>query len=116
MLLPAVFVASRVDDENPNGRRGGGSALFIDVVPEAGMASAGPVATVTLSYLLPGASERTTQTIIVDNPLAPGELGDDLYVSYAAMAEHYAVYNMFLGLFAALATPSSATTTVPSRR
>ena len=97
MFLPAVFVASRTGDENPNGRRGGGSALFIDLDAQSGF-DAGTAATITLTYRLPGSTEQISQTVDVTNPLAPRELDENLYVSYVAMAEHYAVYNMFLGL------------------
>lgn len=101
MLIPAVFLASRTDNETPIGRRGGGSALFLDVIPEVGIESPGPVATITLAYNDPATSERVTQTIVVDNGLAPGELGEDLYVTYQAMVEHYAIYNTYLGLLTA---------------
>ncbi len=101
VFLPAVFVASRIDDENPNGRRGGGSAIFVDLDPDSGIADPGPVANVRLSYLVPGDTERTESVITIENPMAPGELAEDLFVSRAAMAEHYAVYNVYLGLYSA---------------
>ncbi len=101
VFLPAVFVASRVDDETPNGRRGGGSALIIDI-ERTNLETDGPLGAVTLSYRDPAAADPNaviTQTFEVGSPpRTTGEPGPDPFVSRAAMAEHYAVYNMFLGL------------------
>ena len=97
IFIPAVFVASRTADETPNGRRGGGGAIFIDV-QTADDNQPVSSATITLSYRDPTASdpnERIYQSVKIETPATVGE---DLYVSESAMAEHYAVYNMFLGL------------------
>jgi Ca-activated chloride channel homolog len=97
MNVPAVFLASRID-QNPDpggGRRGGGSMIFIALAPTAH--EAGKVADLKLSYRLPGTAERITDTIVLDYNRDPQETPDAPYLSYPDMAERYAMYNMFLG-------------------
>ncbi|HWU90894.1 MAG TPA: VWA domain-containing protein [Kofleriaceae bacterium] len=98
MSIPAVFLASRVD-QSPSpggGRRGGGSMIFIALAPTS--ASAGRVADLRLSYRAPGSMERITDTLVLDYGRDPRETPADPYLSDAGMAERYAMYNMFLGL------------------
>lgn len=102
VFIPGVFVASRTDDQpdEPGGRRGGGGAIFLSMTPRDGVFEApDEVARVRLSYRLPGETESIEQVITVRNPGDPGVVPDeDLYLSHQAMAEHYAAYNVFLGL------------------
>ena len=56
MQIPAVFVASRTSQSGEQGRRGGGSMIFIHLTPIAG--NTGRVADVTLSYRTPGSADR----------------------------------------------------------
>lgn len=97
MSVPAVFLASRVDQmPTPDGgRRGGGSMIFIELA--ATSASAGRVADLKLSYRMPGTTERITDTLNLDYSRDPSETPADPYLSYEGMAERYAMYNMFLG-------------------
>jgi Ca-activated chloride channel family protein len=95
--IPAVFVASRTDQNPEGGRRGGGGSIFIDLTPIAGAIGNGTVATVNLTYRIPGSQELIEQTVTVANPFAPGESPEQPYVSIQAMLEHYAAYNMYLG-------------------
>jgi Ca-activated chloride channel family protein len=101
MAIPAVFLASRTSQTpDPNGgRRGGGSMIFIDLVATG--ASPGRVADLRLSYRLPGTTERVTDTVTLDYGSDPRTTPEDPHLSYAGMAERYAMYNMFLGLRAA---------------
>ena len=95
--IPAVFVASREEQDPEGGRRGGGGSIFIDLSPITGAIGNGNVATVNLTYRIPGSQELIEQSITVANPYAPGEAPDQPYVSIQAMLEHYAAYNMYLG-------------------
>jgi Ca-activated chloride channel family protein len=102
MTIPAVFLASRTS-QGPNpagGRRGGGSMIFINLVGTN--ASPGRVADLRLSYRLPGAAERITETLVLDYGRDPRETPDDPYLSYDGMAERFAMYNMYLGFRAAV--------------
>ncbi len=100
--VPAVFVASRTSaSPDPNGgRRGGGSTLFVRLDPTSPGVSAGTddVATIRLSYRLPGTTEEIEQTFTVTNPNLPGVTPEETWVSHQAMLKNYAVYNVFLGL------------------
>lgn len=97
MDVPAVFLASRVTQEpGPGGgRRGGGSMIFIQLVPHTNVA--GKVADLTLSYRPPNSTERITQTLTLDYMRDPQEMLETPYLSYPEMSERYAMYNMFLG-------------------
>ncbi len=102
VTLPAVFVASRESDQpGEYGRRGAGGALFISMVPGTGSSVWDPseaLASLRLRYRLPGEEEPRTSTLLVDSRPEPGASEDDVYLSNAAMAEHYSMYSMFLGL------------------
>ena len=97
MDVPAVFLASRVSQQpGPGGgRRGGGSMIFIQLVPHTSVA--GKVADLTLSYRPPNSTERITQTLTLDYMRDPQEMLETPYLSYPEMGERYAMYNMFLG-------------------
>lgn len=97
MDIPAVFLASRTQQmPSPGGgRRGGGSMIFIQLEPHTNVA--GKVADLTLSYRMPGSTERITQTITLDYMRDPKEMLEEPYLSYPEMSERYAMYNMFLG-------------------
>jgi Ca-activated chloride channel family protein len=96
--IPAVFVASRDDQEPDPGRRGGGGSIFIDLTAVAGAVDDGRVASISLSYRLPGTAEVLTQQVEMTNPNPLGEAPGETYVSTQAMMEHYAAYNLYLGL------------------
>lgn len=96
MEIPAVFFASRTSQQPGEGRRGGGSMIFIHLQPTNDASS--KVVDLTLSYRLPGSQERTTQQISLDYASPPLETPAEPYLSGAEMAERYAMYNLFLGL------------------
>jgi Ca-activated chloride channel family protein len=97
--IPAVFVASRTSQSGEQGRRGGGSMIFLHLTPIAG--NTGRVADVTLSYRTPGSAVRISQTVTLDYAADPEVTPEQPYLSAPEMAERYAMYNMFLGLRAA---------------
>jgi Ca-activated chloride channel family protein len=99
MQIPAVFVASRTTQSGGQGRRGGGSMIFIHLTPIAG--NTGRVADVTLSYRTPGSTERISQTVSLDYSADPAVTPEQPYLSAPEMTERYAMYNMFVGLRAA---------------
>ncbi len=96
MSIPAVFLASRTSQVPTEGRRGGGSMIFIHLDPTSDATS--KVVDLKLSYRPPGSTERITQTVALDYARPPLETPEDPYLSGAEMAERYAMYNLFLGL------------------
>jgi len=100
MQVPAVFLASRMDQGGGEpGRRGGGSMIFIHLNPLAH--EAGKVADLVLSYRVPGQADRVTHTVSLDYQRDPQEMLEQPYLSNPEMAERYAMYNAFLGFKAA---------------
>jgi MYXO-CTERM domain-containing protein len=99
MQIPAVFVASRTSQGGGQGRRGGGSMIFIHMTPMAG--NTGRVAAITLSFRAPGSAERISQTTTLDYTSDPAITPDEPYLSAPEMAERFAMYNMYLGIRAA---------------
>jgi Ca-activated chloride channel family protein len=99
MAVPAVFVASRTTQSGGQGRRGGGSMIFVHVTPVAG--NTGEVAHVTLSYRSPGSPERISQAINLEYTDDPELTPEQPYLSSPEMAERFGMYNLFLGLRAA---------------
>ena len=102
MSIPAAFVASRTSQEPGEGRRGGGSMIFIHLEPTADADT--KIADLRLSYRAPGTTETITQTVALDYAADPLETPDDPYLSGAEMAERFAMYNLFLGFRAATNT------------
>ena len=101
VTLPAVFVASRESDQpGEYGRRGAGGALFVSMAPSSGSVwdPSDALASLSLTYRVPGEEERRGSSLLVDSRPEPGTSEDDVYLSNAAMAEHYSMYSMFLGL------------------
>jgi Ca-activated chloride channel family protein len=101
VFIPAAFLASRTSAvPDPNGRRGGGSAIFVQMHANGatGPIDFNKVAHVELTYRVPGSSEVIEQVIDVTNPYDPGMTPEECYYSHAAMAKNYAVYNIFLAL------------------
>ncbi len=99
MAVPAVFVASRTTQSGGQGRRGGGSMIFVHLTPVAG--NTGRVANVTLSYRAPGSPERISQAVNLEYTSDPQLTPEQPYLSSPEMAERFGMYNLFLGLRAA---------------
>jgi len=101
VYIPAAFIASRTSaTPDPNGRRGGGSAIIINMKPTGvgGEIDPSEVAHVRLSYQLPNSAGSVEQIIDVTNPNDPGITPEEAWFSHQAMSKNYAVYNIFLGL------------------
>jgi MYXO-CTERM domain-containing protein len=73
--------------------------IFVDLASIG--AAPGRVADLRLSYRRPGSTERITDTVSLDYTSDPSATPDDPHLSYAEMAERYAMYNMYLGFRAA---------------
>jgi Ca-activated chloride channel family protein len=99
--FPAVFAASRVsDDSGELGRRGAGGALFVTMLPDGGdvWESRGWTADVTLRYRMPDGGELLEQTVAVSSEAQPTGSAGEVWLSHEAMAEHYAMHEVYRGL------------------
>jgi len=103
--IPAVFLASRVSDDDPpvgdGGRRGGGSAILIQMIPNDAwpeLADPNRVAELRMTYRLPYSDLTVEQVVTVNNPDAPGVALEQPYYSHQAIEKNYAMYNLYLGL------------------
>jgi len=104
MAIPAVFIASRTTQSGEQGRRGGGSMIFLHMTPITG--NTGRVADLMLSFRAPGSQERISQVTALDYAIDPAETPEQPYLSIPEMAERFAMYNMFLGIRAATVASS----------
>jgi Ca-activated chloride channel family protein len=100
--IPAAFLATREDTSpDPNGgRRGGGGSLYLDLGGQV-IDPTLEVATLSLSYRMPGSEEIIEQVVQLTAEGAPEEVPptpEETFVSLTAMLQHYAVYNIYLGL------------------
>jgi Ca-activated chloride channel family protein len=104
--VPSVFLAHRESDEDvteEDGRRGGGSALLVELMPLAGSEAdeGASIATIDVSFREPGSDERIEDQITVDYPHAPGVLkkegyfaGDDI----ATVQKSFVMLNIYVGM------------------
>jgi Ca-activated chloride channel family protein len=99
--LPAVFVASRESDQpGEYGRRGAGGALFVSMVPTRGDVwdPSDALAALRLRYRVPGEDGLRESSLLVDSRPEPNASNEEVYLAHEAMAEHYSMYSVFLGL------------------
>ncbi|MFH2010856.1 MAG: VWA domain-containing protein [bacterium] len=103
--IPAVFLASRTSQEDPpagtEGRRGGGSAIIIELVPNDSwpeLADPHEAAQIRMTYRLPGSDQVVEQVVTVANPNAPGVHLEQPFYTHQAIEKNHAMYNVFLGL------------------
>jgi Ca-activated chloride channel family protein len=117
--VPSVFIAHREsasDVTDEGGRRGGGSALLVELMPrlleaEAPEATEAEVATIDVSFREPGSDEVRSETIYVNYPHAAWELletgffantnsdSDDLSV----VQKSFVMLNIYVGIENAVA-------------
>jgi Ca-activated chloride channel homolog len=96
MSIPAAFVASRTSQGGEQGRRGGGSMIFIHLEPTTH--NSGNVANLQLSYRAPGSTETVTDNVTLDYGRDPQEELADPFLSSTEMAERFGMYNAYVGL------------------
>lgn len=100
LRLPAAFAVSRVGTEPDHGRRGGGGVLFFEL-DELG-APLEQLATVTISYRLPGAAERLSHQVSVGSLALPEGERPVPTVSHQAMQKQAAMFELYRGTIASL--------------
>lgn len=98
--FPAIYLASRTSEniEDPNSRRGGGSAMFVRIVPQANTMSLSGIL-LTMSYTDPQTGETVgPQRVVVSDLSDGGMMPEGDFYSAASMRKSYAMLNIFLGL------------------
>lgn len=97
LRIPAAFATSREGAPPTGGRRGGGAALFFDLSERVNTGDS-LVATIDLSYRLPGSTERISQRITASEIAPAGPDAPRPEVSHPAMQKLAAMYNLYRGL------------------
>ncbi len=107
--VPSAFIAHRESDDTTEGRRGGGSALLFELMPNAssGSQTSGDVATVDFSFREPGSNDIITDKVSVTYPMAPWDIpmagyfdGDDPTV----IQKSFVMLNIYVGIEEACTT------------
>ncbi len=102
--VPSVFLAHRVahDDVGPgNGRRGGGSALLIELMPVAEPSAAAGEATVgvvEIEFREPGSDAIIRQQVEVRSPDAPGTLRREGFFENRIVEKSFVMLNIYVGM------------------
>jgi Ca-activated chloride channel family protein len=108
--IPSVFLAHRTshdDVTDEGGRRGGGSALLIELMPreEDGTSpTQAEVATLELSFREPGTDRVVTETLDVSYPHAPWEVLSTGFFENGIVTKSFVMLNIYAGLESACAT------------
>lgn len=98
--FPAIYLASRTSEniENPESRRGGGSAMFVRIVPQANTFSLNGIL-LTLTYTDPETGETVgPQRVVVSDLSDGGMMPEGDFYSATPMRKSFAMLNLFLGL------------------
>ncbi len=115
MAVPAAFLASRTSQSGEPGRRGGGSAVFVDLLPNNN--GNGEVASFAMHYDDAMTGMRVDQALDLVYGGDSTETPAQPYLSHPEMSERYAMYNMYRGLAAATRQdPSCARATLVALR
>ncbi|MEZ4431090.1 MAG: VWA domain-containing protein [bacterium] len=98
----SLFLAGRQRAQDPvaGGRRGGGGAILVELMPRGGsdaLTRAGRVGTVTLSWTDPVTLEPRSQQVDVDSPYAPTETPAELHASHATARKGFVMLNVLVG-------------------
>ncbi len=118
--VPSVFIAHRESDEDvteDGGRRGGGSALLLELMPrlrvdamEEGQESA-DIAVIDVEFREPGSDEIVSDTVVVNYPHAPWETPSSGFFENAnsdsddvtVVTKSFVMLNVFVGIEQAVA-------------
>ncbi len=101
--IPSVFLAHRTSHDDVTegqGRRGGGSALLLELMPNDELEDDGEteVASVALSYRVPGVDERVTQHVKVGYPYAADVLIREGFFDNAIVTKSFVMLNILVGI------------------
>ena len=105
--MPALFIAGRRTANEPSeGRRGGGGAILIELVPKSPTTLASlqlddeelaAVGQVSIAWTDPATGERHTRATHVDNPNDPNDPPDGGWFTSATVEKGFVMLNLFTG-------------------
>ena len=93
--IPILQIAHRVSaDDNENGRRGGGGAIILELLP-TGLDPA-EVGHIDFSYTEPGTGELIEQSVEITSPLAPWETPEGGLFEGEAVEKGFVMLNIYV--------------------
>ncbi|MEM6990707.1 MAG: VWA domain-containing protein [Myxococcota bacterium] len=98
--IPSLQIAHRTSvSDNEGGRRGGGGAIIVELVPRSPdmVAEPGTVGLLSMSYDVPGSDETVDEEVKIISPLTPGETPDGGHFSFAGVQKSFVMLNIFAG-------------------
>jgi Ca-activated chloride channel homolog len=99
--IPTVQIAHRrsVSEQDGVGRRGGGGAILVELVPRssATVEEAGTVGRLSMSYRTPGDEQTVSQSTRITSPLEPGEIPAGGHFSAGGVEKAFVMLNIFAG-------------------
>lgn len=98
--IPSLQISHRTSvSDNDGGRRGGGGAIIVELVPRSAdqVAEVGTVGVLTMSYDVPGSGDIVTEEIKIASPLQPGETPEAGHFSFAGVYKSFVMLNIFAG-------------------
>lgn len=109
--IPALYLAKRTSAEAPvdTGRRGGGGAILLELVPLKGV-TAKAVVSMTATYREPGSTKPTVVKADLATPHAPGEAPAAGFFSSPNVQKGFVMLNVFAAFEKAAALASDADT------
>ena len=97
--IPMLQIAHRTTvNDNMNGRRGGGGAMILELLPRPGTAEpAGSVGELQFSYRDPASDQFLEQTVKILSPLKPGETPTEGLFSAPGAEKSFVMLNIYMG-------------------
>jgi len=100
ITIPSVQIAHRTQvSDNDGGRRGGGGAIVLELLPNAsGYEEAGVVGRLAMTYERPADGEIISQEAVLLTSLAPGETPNGGVFESAGVEKAFVTLNIYVGL------------------
>lgn len=100
--LPTLFLAGRLRASDPieGGRRGGGGAIMIELLPKSDQANVIEplrVADLRIAFTDPRSGQRISQSIDIDNSELPGVIPENGLFTNPTVAKGFIMLNIFAG-------------------
>ncbi|MFO7561359.1 MAG: VWA domain-containing protein [Enhygromyxa sp.] len=94
--IPILQIAHRVSDsDNESGRRGGGGAILLELLPTGEDPS--EVGRIEFTYADPGTEEQVEQVVEISSPLGPWETPQDGWFASDSVAKGFVMLNIYVG-------------------